>query len=127
MEPRVKRVIGYYSIFLGSAIIVTWLMILSQQKTGEGRIEMLFHLTSEALLAALCILSGLRIIIRKKSSLLIMAHSMNVYSVLNAAGFYGQTNGLFSTIPFILLALISATIIALLIKGAQFSVFRAQK
>jgi hypothetical protein len=47
--------------------------------------------------------------------ILIAAHGMVVYSVLNAAGYYGQGSGILMALPFVGLAIISSIILYYLI------------
>jgi hypothetical protein len=87
-----NKIVGYYSIFLGISIIAMWLAILTNEKPPEGIIEMSFHLFSEFLMACICILSGILLI---KNNLLgkllnFLGLGMVLYSVVNAAGYYGQ-------------------------------------
>ena len=88
----IRKVISYYSIFIGIAVISMWTMILLNQEIPEGRTEMSFHLISEFLMAILCVLSGLLWLSKRRigKTLNILAMGMVIYSVLNAAGYYGE-------------------------------------
>lgn len=85
--------IAYYSIIVGISVIAMWTMILLTQTVPEGTIALTFHLFSEFLMATLSIISGI-LLIRKASTLVILLNvaglGMILYSVLNAAGYYGQ-------------------------------------
>lgn len=86
------KIIAIYSIFIGISVISMWGVILSGQVVPEGPIEMSFHLFSEFLMAVLCIVSGILMLKRKAVGRLlnIAGLSMVIYSVLNAAGYYGE-------------------------------------
>ena len=110
-----KKIISYYTILLGFGIIILWIIILSSDGMSEGNISSTFHLISEFGMAALCLIAGLQQILIRKASLLLMivAHAMIIYSVINAAGYYGQQSGLLSTLPFAILGLFSVLILSM--------------
>jgi hypothetical protein len=87
-----NKIIGVYSLIFGVAVIAMWLVILSGSSLPEGKTELSFHLASEFILATLCIVSGVLVLRRKKPGRLMnmAALGMIVYSVLNAAGYYGD-------------------------------------
>ena len=107
------KTIYYYSIILGISIFTLWIMILTGEGMPEGRIESTFHLISEFIMASICIFGGILSLkgLKYSTPLLISGNAMVVYSVLNAAGYYGQNSGLVMTIPFIVMALVSGFII----------------
>ena len=104
-----SKFIAYYSIFLGIAVLGMWIKILLLEKIPEGRIELQFHLLSEFLMAIICIGGGICILLKKKFGLQLslIGHSMIIYSVLNAAGYYGQRQQIGMTVMFIILLIIS--------------------
>ena len=53
-----KRFIALYSVTLGFAVIGIWTFLLVFGLTGEGKIELGFHLYSEFVMAVVCIVSG---------------------------------------------------------------------
>lgn len=116
-----NKLIGIYSIFIGIAVIGSWILILSRGKVEEGQIEITFHLISEFIMALLCFVSG--VLILKKhllgNILNIIGLSMVLYSVLNAAGYYGERNELTFTVLFTLLFLVSG--IALVVQLWEFN------
>jgi hypothetical protein len=110
------KIIGYYSIFLAIAITGYWIMTISSVSYPEGKIEIAFHVFSEILMAFICLLSGIFLLKKKKHArnLSIIGFSMILYSVLNAAGYFGERNELSLTIMF--MALFLLTSIALIIQ-----------
>ena len=108
-----QRLISYYSIILGFGIAGLWMIILKNSEIQEGKTEMVFHLLSEFLMAAICILSGFKLLMRHKSAVPvnIIGHSMIIYSVLNAAGYYAERGEILVMVIFLALLLISTTII----------------
>lgn len=104
-----SKFIAYYSIFLGIAVLGMWIKILLIEKIPEGKIELNFHLLSEFLMAFVCIGAGICILLKRKIGLQLslIGHSMIIYSVLNAAGYYGQRQQIGMTIMFIMLLIIS--------------------
>lgn len=107
------KIIAYYSVILGVSILGLWIIILTGDGMPEGPVESTFHLLSEFLMAALCILGGILTLIKRDqfNIVIVAAHAMVIYSVLNAAGYYGQNSGLAIAVPFVCLAVISALVI----------------
>jgi hypothetical protein len=105
------KVTGYYSVFIGISVIAMWLMILKNGSVPEGRTELSFHLFSEFMMATICIVGG--ILLLRKNSLGIPVCSiglgMVLYSVLNAAGYYGELGNTSMMIMFIFLFVLSTT------------------
>ena len=109
------KIIGCYSIFLGISVIAMWTMILLTATPPEGKTELSFHLFSEFLMAILCLFSGI-LLLRKKSIsrlLNILGLGMVIYSVLNAAGYYGEKNEIPMMILFIVLLILTSVAISL--------------
>ncbi len=109
------KIVGYYSILIGIAVIAMWTMILLTQAPPEGNTELTFHLLSEFIMAFLCLFSGILMLRNKPIGkfLNVLGLGMVIYSVLNAAGYYGETNELQMMIMFIILIILTsiATII----------------
>lgn len=109
------RIIGYYSVFTGISVIALWIMILLKGNLPEGQIELSFHLVSEFLMALLCLASGILVIkkIRTGAILNIAALGMVVYSVLNAAGYYGERGDTAMMVMFIVILLLTLSALVL--------------
>lgn len=86
------KLIAFYSIFIGVSVIAMWVLILSTEVLPEGKTELSFHLISEFLMALICLISGIQILRRSRLGKLlnITGLGMVLYSVLNAAGYYGE-------------------------------------
>jgi len=86
------KLTGYYAIFLGISVMGMWIAILISDKIPEGHTELSFHLLSEILMALLCVSGGLLQLIKNRSPAPVSAtgFGMALYSVLNAAGYYGE-------------------------------------
>ncbi len=110
-----NKIIGIYSLVLGIAIIGMWLVILSGTTLPEGRTELSFHLASEFLMATFCIISGILVLRRKHPGRLVnmAALGMVIYSVLNAAGYYGERGETAAMIMFIVMVLLSLVVFML--------------
>ena len=109
------RIVAYYSIFIGISVIAMWIMILLTENPAEGKTELSFHIFSEFLMALLCLVSGILLLKNKpKGRLLnILGLGMVIYSVINAAGYYGEKSETLMMIMFIVLLIL--TIIATLL------------
>lgn len=109
------RIVAYYSIFIGISVIAMWIMILLTETPPEGKTELSFHIFSEFLMALLCLVSGILLLRNKPISRLlnILGLGMVIYSVINAAGYYGEKSETPMMIMFIVLLIL--TIIAILL------------
>jgi len=109
------KIVAYYSIFLGISVITMWIMIFQTETPPEGRIELSFHLFSEFIMALLCLVSGILMLRNKPMSrfLNILGLGMVIYSVLNAAGYYGEKNEFPMMIMFIMLLILTTIAIFL--------------
>lgn len=114
------KIIGYYSIFIGISVIAMWTMILITQTIPEGPVALTFHLFSEFLMATLAVLSGI-LLIKKDSNVLKLLNAaalgMIVYSVINAAGYYGQKGDVAMMIMFISLFFLTSIAFIWLIRS----------
>ena len=112
------KFIAFYSLLLGTAMLGLWSLILSTGEIPEGRTEFSFHLVSEFLMALACMGAGILVLIHHRSGwgLALAAHGMVAYSVLNAAGYYAQRGERMLPVVFVILFVISLTIIYSLIK-----------
>lgn len=105
-------------MFLGASVIGMWLMILNTQTIPEGQTELGFHLFSEFLMATLCLVSGF-LLLKEKSiavPLNFIGLSMVIYSVLNAAGYYGEKGEIPMMIMFTVLFLMTTVALILLLR-----------
>ena len=115
-ENKMKNIIiGIYSLVIGVAVITMWLIIMRGSSLAEGKIELSFHLASEFLMATFCIVSGILVLRRKHPGRLLnmAALGMMIYSVLNAAGYYGDRGETAAMIMFIVLAALTLLIFRL--------------
>jgi hypothetical protein len=113
-----ERIIAVYSLFLGTAILGLWTLILITGEIPEGQVEFTFHLFSEFLMAAGCLAAGTMLYKKKRSGTLvaIAAHAMVIYSVLNASGYYAERGEVAFPVLFLILMTLSSVILFVLIK-----------
>lgn len=114
----IKKLSAYYLVLLGVSISGMWIIILLNGEIEEGRVEFLFHLFSEFLMALTCFSAGI-LTLRKHFSgigLSIAGHAMLIYSVLNAAGYYAERGNVMFPVLFIVLFLLSLIFIYFLVK-----------
>ena len=102
---------AYYCVFIGFAVIALWIMLLAAGDLPEGKTALAFHIASEILMAVVCIFSGVAIIKQLPYSkrINIAGLGMMLYSVLNAAGYYGQQNEFLIMGMFIVLFVLTLT------------------
>lgn len=74
---------------------------------------MTFHVISELIMAIICLLGGILLLRRNKYGPLLntIGLSMILYSVLNAAGYFGQTKEWGSTAMFVCLFVITSAVL----------------
>lgn len=96
-------------------------MILLTQIPPEGKTELTFHLLSEFIMAVLCLFSGILILGNKPIGKLlnVLGLGMVIYSVLNAAGYYGESNELQMMIMFLVLLILTSIAIFFTIKSIK--------
>jgi peptidoglycan/LPS O-acetylase OafA/YrhL len=111
-----NRIVGGYTIFIGISVIAMWIMILYGPALHEGKIELGFHLFSEFLMSIICIVSGIRLWLNKPGAkiLNVCGLGMVIYSVLNAAGYYGHKGETAMLLMFIILTILIASAVILL-------------
>lgn len=108
-----KKTVGIYSILLGFAVLAMWGFLIIQGDIEEGLIEMGFHLYAEFIMAVILIVSGFMMLGKRPLSVEtnMTGHAIVVYSVLNAAGYYGQRGEWSMVVFFIVLFLLSVAVI----------------
>ena len=90
-----RKVKAIFALIIGLSMLALWCMLyatgqITELKTEPFRIG--FHLVSETATALLLIVSGLAFIFKKTwtGALYLLSSGALMYSVLNAAGYYGQ-------------------------------------
>lgn len=105
-----RRITAFYAIVISISIIGMWSMIILAGGIIEGPVEISFHLVSEFLMAILLLISGIGLLRgnTKGRKLFLISNGMLIYSVLNAAGYYGQSKNIAMTIMFSAIFIISS-------------------
>ncbi len=87
-----KRIIAFYSLIMGLAVLGIWTMLLTSGTIPEGKTELGFHLYAEFALAIILLVSGIMLLKGKPFAVEtnMGGLGMLVYSTLNAAGYYGE-------------------------------------
>lgn len=113
-----KKIIGYYSLLLGISVIGLWVMILLTSEIEEGPKEMSLHLVSEFAMAIVCLIGGWRFMKNTQAfTILLVGHSMVLYSTLNAAGYYWQRDDIIMTLMLSVFFLASLFVVLYMVKG----------
>ncbi|KUO76396.1 MAG: hypothetical protein APF77_06775 [Clostridia bacterium BRH_c25] len=105
----IRKIAAVYSILIGISVLCMWGMIILTGGIIEGPIQISFHLVSEFLMAILLIISGIGLLKSKKygNKVFFISNGMLIYSVLNAAGYYGQQSNFAMLFMFIVIFIIS--------------------
>lgn len=108
------KFIGIYLIFLFVTITAYWIITLSAKAYPEGPVEITFHVISELLMAAICLIGGVLLLLKHAMGfkLSIAGLSMIIYSLLNAAGYFGERGDWIMAAIFIALLLITSIALA---------------
>lgn len=116
-----RKIAAVYSIVIGISVLGMWSMIILTGGTTEGPVEISFHLVSEFLMAILLLISGIWLLRGKTygMELFLISNGMLIYSVLNAAGYYGQSRNIAMMIMFLAIFIISS---GLLLSGLMLRV-----
>ena len=87
---KIVNISKWYSLIIGTLIIVLWIMILFVEQLPEGKTELIFHIASEFFMAILCIIGAY--LLQKKNMkgiyFCLTGFSMIFYSTINAIGYY---------------------------------------
>ena len=106
----IEKASAYYSLLVGTSIVLIWLIILvgggeARASLRDTPIEMVTHITLELFTAMVLIVSGFGLLreLRWSRKSFFFGAGLLIYSVVSAAGFYGQQGdivfvGLFGTI-----------------------------
>jgi|WetSurMetagenome_2_1015567.scaffolds.fasta_scaffold136078_2 hypothetical protein len=111
------KYIAFYLFFIGISVIGMWLKILQTQTPTEGETEFSFHLFAEFLMATVCIVGGYLQLLKARYAkpISFVGLSMVIYSVLNAAGYYGERGVTAMMVMFICLFITSVIALVLIL------------
>lgn len=114
-KKTMKKIIAVYSLMLGISVLAMWTVLLTGGAVTQGTIETGFHLYAEFIMAVICIVSGGLMLANRPLSVEtnIAGHAMVVYSVLNAAGYYGEKGNLTMMYVFLTLFVLSVSAISI--------------
>ncbi|MBH1940920.1 hypothetical protein I5677_08460 [Mobilitalea sibirica] len=110
-----------FAIFIGVSIISLWIMLFLSSQIPELRTEPIsisLHIFSEILLAITLIIAGIKLFKDTNNSKkwFLLAMGLLIYSVINAAGYYGQNNEWAMVIMFGVIFMISTFFVVLSLK-----------
>ncbi len=117
----IKKIAGYYSIVLGILIAGLWIMLYYTNNIPElknEQFQITMHVISEIITALLLIFAGFGLLFNNKYSrrMFYVACGMVVYSVLNAAGYYGQQNNTAMALIFLAILIVTSVLLILVIR-----------
>jgi hypothetical protein len=120
---KVRRTAALYSILVGLAIIVTWIMLLSTGQVPEletAPLDITFHIIAEFITAGVLLAGGIGLILSRTwaFNIYLLSMGMLIYAVINAAGYYVQQGNIAMIAVFIIVIIISIILlVCLLTKG----------
>ena len=105
-----RKIAAIYSIVISISVLGMWTMTLLTGDITEGPVEISLHLAAEFLMAILLLACGIGLLTGKTYArkLFLVSNGMLIYSVLNAAGYFGQRGNLPAMIMFLVLFIISS-------------------
>jgi hypothetical protein len=91
----IELIASIYTLIIGIAMLCTWFLLLIKRKVPELNTkptQIYFHLGAEFLTAIMLIIGGIGLILNQfwGSTIFFIAIGMAIYSMINAAGFYGH-------------------------------------
>lgn len=106
---HMRTALSVYSLIVGFGVIGIWVMILIEGNLKEGWMALGFHLFSEYLMALILLISGILMLRRIQIgiALNLIGLGMLLYSVINAAGYYGQEGNVPMLVMFVVLAFLT--------------------
>ena len=112
---KLKPIAAVYSIVVGLAIIIAWILLLNTGQVPELQttpIAIIFHITAEFITAILLLIGGIGLMLNHRWAFNIHLVSMGmlIYAIVNATGYYVQ-NGNMGMIAVFIIAIIPAIII----------------
>ncbi len=113
---KVRRLKAIFSLIVGISILALWGMLFSTNQIPELATEpfrISLHIFSELLLAVLLIATAVSIWKRSKSADRLFVFTMGVllYSVINAAGYFGQSGSIGLIVIFGVLAICAVILV----------------
>lgn len=120
---------GIYSVVIGIGIISLWTMLLIKGEVVELETEpirMILHLCAEFVMAILSLVSGIAILFDKTwgSLLFVLSTGFVLYIAIVSSGYYAQLNNWGFVIMFIVIAIISTTIVSLIIHRLYWTILQ---
>ncbi|MFX0137868.1 MAG: hypothetical protein ACFFDN_29775 [Candidatus Hodarchaeota archaeon] len=111
----IEIIASIYCILIGIAIIIMWILLIRRREVPELNTQptrIYFHLVSEFLTGIILIIGGIGLLINQTWGLAIffLSLGMVIYSMINAAGYYGQLKEWPMFIMFIVFTIVSALI-----------------
>lgn len=105
-----RKMAAFYAIVIGISMLGMWSMIILAGGIIEVPVEISFHLGSEFLTAILLLISGIGLFRGNTNGrrLFLISNGMLIYSVLNAAGYYGQGKNITMMIMFLAIFIMSS-------------------
>lgn len=117
----IKKVAAFFSIFTGVSVLGMWCMIILSRGIKEGPIEISFHLVSEFIMAILLLIGGIGLLRDRiyGQKVFLISNGMLIYSVLNAAGYYGQRSDLIMSGMFTAFFIVSSVFVVIGLVGKE--------
>lgn len=108
-----RKIMGVYSILIGVLIIGFWIMLLGTDNVPELETEPIsiyFHLVVEFLMGVLLLISGVALLKNWiwGKSMFILANGLLIYSVINSAGYFANTNEWAMVVMFFVILIFSS-------------------
>lgn len=112
---KTRRLKAIFSLVVGISILALWVMLFVTDQIPELATEpfrISLHIFSELLLAVLLIATAVAILKRSKNAdrLFVFTMGLLLYSVINAAGYFGQSGNIGLIVIFGVLAICAVSL-----------------
>ena len=119
---KLRTIKALFSIIIGVSIISLWIMLYLSNQIPELKTEpvnITLHIFSEILLAIILIIASIQLINKSRNSekTFLISMGLLLYSVINAAGYYGQNENWVMVVLFSLLFIFSTIFIFISLKN----------
>jgi hypothetical protein len=109
---KLRKTAAVYSILVGLAMIVTWIVLLNTNQVPEletAPLTITMHITAEFITAIVLLIGGIGLILNRTwaFNMFLLSMGMLIYAVVNASGAYAQQGNVAMIAVFIVVIVLS--------------------
>ena len=109
---KLRKTAAVYSILVGLAMIVTWIVLLNTNQVPEletAPLTITMHIAAEFITAIVLLIGGIGLLLNRTWSfnMFLLSMGMLIYAVVNASGAYAQQGNMAMVAVFIFVLVLS--------------------